>query len=78
MKDVLIYASCLSGIFFVLRLLTIKTKKDKVKEVAIETCIVFLSCYICEFLSKRVGFRGIGSSVLGNKATLVFTDNAGF
>ena len=78
MKDVLIYAFCVSGIFFVLRLLTIKTKKDKVKEVAIESCIVFISCYICEFLSKRAGFKGIGSSILGNKATLVFTDNAGF
>jgi hypothetical protein len=78
MKDVLLYACWLSGIFFVLRLLTIKTKKDKIKEVGIETCIVFISCFICEFLSKRIGYKGIGTCVLGNKTTLVFTDNAGF
>lgn len=82
MKDILIYATWLSGIYFVLRLVTGKLTKDalrgRIKEVFGETCVVFISCYICEFLTKRVGFRGVGSCVLGNKETLVFTDNAGF
>jgi hypothetical protein len=82
MKDILIYASCLSCIYFVLRLSTGNLSKEKlkgrVKEVFTESCIIFLSCYVCEFMSKRLGFRGVGSCVLGNKETLVFTDNAGF
>jgi len=82
MKDILIYAAWLSGIYFVLRLCTGNLSKDilkgRIKEVFTETCVIFLSCYICEFMGKRLGFRGVGSCVLGNKETLVFTDNAGF
>lgn len=82
MKDILIYAAWLSGIYFILRLstgsLSKESLKGRIKEVFTESCVIFLSCYICEFMSKRLGFRGVGSCVLGNKETLVFTDNAGF
>jgi len=47
------------------------------KDVFVDSVIVFVSCYICEFLSKRIGFKGVEFSDVG-KPPVVFTDNAGF
>jgi hypothetical protein len=77
MKSILTYAFWLTFIFFVLRVvLNTYTKKGN-KDVFVDSCIVFVSCYICEFLSKKIGFRGIEISDVG-KPPAVFTDNAGF
>jgi len=84
MKSVLVYAVWLSVIFVVLRfILGFKNDgreiKEKRKELLVDACIVFVSCFICDFLIKKFGFHGIQSGpLLGNKTTLVFTDNAGF
>ena len=80
MKSVLVYAFWLTVIFFILRVVLNTYNKKRIgKEELGDSCIVFISCYICEFLSKKLGFRGIESGTdLGNKTTLVFTDDAGF
>lgn len=82
MKSILTYASLLTFVFFVLRVILFKftrSKEKDMKEILSDSCVVFVSCYIVEFLSKRLGFRGIESGIdLGSKSTLVFTDTAGF
>lgn len=82
MKSILTYAFWLTVVFFILRVVLFKFTKSKekeMKEILSDSCVVFISCYIVEFLSKRLGFRGIETGTdLENKATLVFTDSAGF
>ena len=77
MKSILTYAFWLTVIYFIMRIVLNTYTKRKNKEVFGDSCLVFLSCYLCEFLSKRLGFPGIESQEVG-KAPLVFTDNAGF
>lgn len=76
MKTILIYAFWLTLIFIILRVVVNTITKKGNNEVLGDSCIVFVSCYLCEFLSKKLGFRGI--EVEAARSTPVFTDNAGF